>query len=77
MVQNNHLTECRFMQTVRLQHIIDADELKAQFCEFDLLLQEFLFSDAGYLGIDRTFNDLLFDLRYFGRKKGARISIIS
>ena len=77
MVQNIHLTECRFMQTVRSQHSIDAAELKAQFCEFDLLLQEFLFSDAGYLGIDRTLNDLLFDLRYFGRKKGARTSIIS
>ena len=77
MVQNNHLTECRFMQTVRSQHITDADDLKTQFCEFDLLLQEFLFSDAGYLGIDRTFNDLLFDLRYFGRKKGGRIFIIS
>lgn len=65
------------MQTVRSQSDIDAVELMAQFCEFDLLMQEFLFSDAGYLGIDRTFNDLLFDLRYFGRKKGARISIIS
>lgn len=37
MVKNNHLTECRFMQTVRSQHITDAGELKTQFCEFDLL----------------------------------------
>lgn len=77
MVQINSLTECRFMQTVRSHCNISTEELKAQFCEFDLLMQEFLFSDVGYLGIDRTFNDLLFDLRYFGRKKGARISIIS
>lgn len=77
MVQNNHLTECRFMQTVRSHCNISTEELKAQFCEFDLLLQEFLFSDAGYFSIDRTLNDLLFDLRFFGRKKGGRISIIS
>lgn len=77
MVQINHLTECRFMQTVRSQSDIDAVELMAQFCEFDLLLQEFLFSDAGYFCIDRTLNDLLFDLRYFGRKKGAHTFSIS
>lgn len=77
MVQINSLTECRFMQTVRSQHITNADDLKDQFCEFDLLMQDFLFSDAGYFSIDRTLNDLLFDLRFFGRKKGAQNFIIS
>ena len=65
------------MQTVRSQNNISTNELLDMFCEFDLLLRDFLFSDAGYFSIDNTLNEILFDLRYFGRKKGAHTFITS